>query len=65
MERQIVLKENIVEALKKTGVSKGQTIMVHTSDIEKYITEEILKKVLTTFFDGCIITTMKAMASLR
>lgn len=31
MERQIVLKENIVEVLKKIGVSKGQTIMVHTS----------------------------------
>lgn len=31
MEKQIVLKENIMEALKKVGISIGQTIMVHTS----------------------------------
>ena len=31
MERKIVLKDNIIEALKEVGVSKGQAIMVHTS----------------------------------
>lgn len=31
MERKIVLKEDIVRALKDVGVHKGQTIMVHTS----------------------------------
>ena len=31
MERKIVLKDNIAEALKAVGVSKGQSIMVHTS----------------------------------
>lgn len=31
MERKIVLKQDILDALKKAGVSKGQTIMVHTS----------------------------------
>lgn len=31
MERQIVLKRDIADALAKTGVSKGQTVMVHTS----------------------------------
>lgn len=31
MERKIVLKEDIVKALKKAGVSNGCTIMVHTS----------------------------------
>ena len=31
MERQIVLKQDILEALAKAGVGKGQTIMVHTS----------------------------------
>ena len=31
MEREIVLKEDIVSALKRLGVDKGQNIMVHTS----------------------------------
>ena len=31
MERKIVLKQDIVEALTKVGVTKGQNIMVHTS----------------------------------
>ena len=31
MERKIVLKEDIMEALKQVGVTKGQSIMVHTS----------------------------------
>lgn len=31
MERNIVLKQDILAALTKAGVSKGQTIMVHTS----------------------------------
>lgn len=31
MERQLILKNNIVETLKRLGVSQGQTIMVHTS----------------------------------
>lgn len=31
MERQIVLKNDIKEALEKAGVKKGQSIMVHTS----------------------------------
>lgn len=31
MERKIVLKQDILDALKKVGVCKGQTIMVHTS----------------------------------
>lgn len=31
MERKIVLKEDIVSALKQVGVAKGQNIMVHTS----------------------------------
>lgn len=31
MERKIVLKKDIMEALKEIGVSKGQSIMVHTS----------------------------------
>lgn len=31
MERKIVIKEDIVRALKKAGVCSGQTIMVHTS----------------------------------
>lgn len=31
MERQIVLKEDVKEALEKAGVKKGQSIMVHTS----------------------------------
>lgn len=31
MERQIVLKNDIMEALEKAGVKKGQSIMVHTS----------------------------------
>lgn len=31
MERQIVLKSDILAALKKAGVDKGQSIMVHTS----------------------------------
>lgn len=31
MERKIILKEDIVRALKSVGVHKGQTIMVHTS----------------------------------
>lgn len=31
MERKIVLKHDIINALKKAGVSQGQTIMVHTS----------------------------------
>lgn len=31
MERQIVLKQNIIEALQTVGVQPGQTIMVHTS----------------------------------
>lgn len=31
MERKIVLKKDVMDALEKAGVSKGQTIMVHTS----------------------------------
>ena len=31
MNRKIVLKQDILAALKKVGVRKGQTIMVHTS----------------------------------
>ena len=31
MERKIVLKQDILDALKKVGVKKDQTIMVHTS----------------------------------
>lgn len=31
MERKIVLKQDILDALAKAGVGKGQTIMVHTS----------------------------------
>ncbi len=31
MERKIVLKQDILAALKKAGVDRGQTIMVHTS----------------------------------
>ena len=31
MERQIVLKQDILAALAKAGVSEGQTVMVHTS----------------------------------
>ncbi|MDD7280828.1 aminoglycoside N(3)-acetyltransferase [Floccifex sp.] len=31
MERQIVLKKDVLDALEKVGVSKGQTIMVHAS----------------------------------
>lgn len=31
MERQIVLKQEILEALRQVGVAQGQTIMVHTS----------------------------------
>ena len=31
MERKIVLKQDILAALEKAGVGKGQTIMVHTS----------------------------------
>lgn len=31
MERKIVLKEDIVSALKQVGIAKGQNIMVHTS----------------------------------
>ena len=31
MERKIVLKQDILAALKKIGISEGQTIMVHTS----------------------------------
>ena len=31
MERKIVLKQDILAALKEAGVGKGQTIMVHTS----------------------------------
>ena len=31
MERQIVLKKDVLDALEKVGVSKNQTIMVHTS----------------------------------
>ena len=31
MERKIILKEDIVCALKNVGVHEGQTIMVHTS----------------------------------
>ena len=31
MERKIVLKQDILDALLSVGVSKGQTIMVHTS----------------------------------
>lgn len=31
MERKLVLKENIIAALKKVEVSEGQTLMVHTS----------------------------------
>ena len=31
MERKIVLKQDILAALKKVGVGKNQTIMVHTS----------------------------------
>ena len=31
MERKIVLKKDIMEALKQMGISKGQSIMVHTS----------------------------------
>lgn len=31
MERKIIIKEEIIQALKKAGVRKGQAIMVHTS----------------------------------
>lgn len=31
MDRKIVLKQNILDALKRVGVTNGQTIMVHTS----------------------------------
>lgn len=31
MERKIVLKQDILDALEQAGVGKGQTIMVHTS----------------------------------
>ena len=31
MERKIVLKQDILTALKKIGITAGQTIMVHTS----------------------------------
>lgn len=31
MERKIVLKQDILEALKEAGVDKSQAIMVHTS----------------------------------
>ncbi|MBQ5674950.1 MAG: AAC(3) family N-acetyltransferase, partial [Lachnospiraceae bacterium] len=31
MERKIVLKKDIMEAFEQVGVSKGQSIMVHTS----------------------------------
>lgn len=31
MERKIVLKQDILDALHSVGVNKGQTIMVHTS----------------------------------
>ena len=31
MERKIILKNEILAALKDVGVTKGQTIMVHTS----------------------------------
>ena len=31
MERALVLKKDILEALKKVGVMQGQSIMVHTS----------------------------------
>lgn len=31
MERKIVLKQDVLDALEKVGVSKGQTVMVHTS----------------------------------
>lgn len=31
MERKIVLKKDVMDALEKAGVSKGQTVMVHTS----------------------------------
>ncbi len=31
MERKLVLKQDIVKALKEAGVQQGQTIMVHTS----------------------------------
>jgi len=31
MERKIVLKQDILDALERVGISKGQTIMVHTS----------------------------------
>lgn len=31
MERKIVLKQDIIEALKKAGIQDGQTVMVHTS----------------------------------
>ena len=31
MERKIVLKQDILDALAKAGVARGQAIMVHTS----------------------------------
>lgn len=31
MERKLVLKKDIIEALEKVGVNQGQTIMVHIS----------------------------------
>ena len=31
MERQLVLKKDIIEALAELGVKSGQSIMVHTS----------------------------------
>ena len=31
MERKIVVKQDILDALANVGVKKGQTIMVHTS----------------------------------
>ena len=31
MERKLVLKKDIIEALYKVGVRQGQSIMVHTS----------------------------------
>ena len=41
MERKIVLKQDILDALYSVGVSKGQTIMVHTSlsSLGQYRTE--------------------------
>ena len=31
MERKLVLKKDIIEALHKVGIRQGQSIMVHTS----------------------------------